>query len=58
MEDHLPSLDVCTGCGSEAFVCIIGNGDPLDVYDGPYPLCEDAYKDWLVVGDEVVWNHD
>jgi hypothetical protein len=51
-------LDVCTGCGDEAFACIVGNGNLDDHYHGPYPLCQSAFEEWLKIGDEVVWIHD
>jgi hypothetical protein len=51
-------FEACTGCGSEAFACIVGNGDPHDQYHGPYALCEDAFREWLIEGDTVVLTHD
>jgi hypothetical protein len=57
-ETTLDPLDVCTGCGDVAFVCIVGSGDPRDVYHGPYALCEDAYKDWTRIGDDILYQHD
>ena len=51
-------IDVCTGCGDEAFVCIVGNGDLTDLFLGPYGLCEDAYHRWETEGDSVTLDHD
>lgn len=53
-----PDFEVCTGCGQEGFVTILGNRDRYDCFKGPYTLCEEAYEDWKVVGDDIVWNHD
>jgi hypothetical protein len=56
--NHSDELEVCTGCGDEAFACIIGNGNPRDLYDGPYALCEYAFEEWLRIGDHILDIHD
>lgn len=52
------NFEVCTGCGDEGFVCVLGNADPSDPFNGPYVLCEEAFEEWQQIGDEVVWSHD
>lgn len=51
-------LDCCTGCGNEAFACIVANGDPEDAFNGPYALCRRAYEEWEEIGDDIVLQHD
>jgi hypothetical protein len=51
-------LDCCTGCGDEAWACIVANGDPDDCFNGPYALCQAAYAEWLKIGHDIVLLHD
>jgi len=56
--DPTENFQVCTGCGSDGFACVLGNGNPEDRYNGPYVLCEAAFSDWLKIGDDVLYIHD